>query len=82
MGDVRSVGGDDASDAPGPQADGVARGQDRLRVHEVERPSRERARMRFRAASYWDIEGTFEARGTTFTIWLPREPVAAKEREA
>jgi len=27
---------------------------------------RERARMRFRAATWWDLEGTFDAQGQTF----------------
>src|SRR6201987_2192026 len=31
---------------------------------------RERARMRFRSASYWDIEGTFEATGGAITAQL------------
>jgi len=31
---------------------------------------RERARMRFRSASYWDIEGTFEAEGGGFSAQL------------
>ena len=31
---------------------------------------RERARMRFRSASYWDIEGTFDAEGSGFTAQL------------
>jgi DNA topoisomerase-1 len=31
---------------------------------------RERARMRFRSASYWDIEGTFEAAGGGFVAQL------------
>ena len=31
---------------------------------------RERARMRFRAAGYWDVEGTFEREGQAFTATL------------
>src|SRR4029077_6618438 len=31
---------------------------------------RERARMRFRSASYWDIEGSFEAEGGGFSAQL------------
>jgi len=31
---------------------------------------RERARMAFRSAGYWDLEGTFEARGVTFGAML------------
>ena len=31
---------------------------------------RERARMRFRAAGYWDVEGTFERDGQAFTATL------------
>jgi DNA topoisomerase-1 len=33
---------------------------------------RERARMRFRAAGYWDVEGTFEREGQAFTATLVR----------
>ena len=32
---------------------------------------RERSRMAFRSAGYWDVEGTFEAKGVTFGATLP-----------